>query len=563
MTVKWLFNAVEELKTEVAEVQDALNSSRALQDAERTEAQLALMRSDVSNLYVELENARIRNAKYEADIQVLKDELKGERAGARTTAEMCGKLKNQLKEAQLEWNQNWRILNEKSPLLENEISPYQPHPSRHQRILRQHVVRLEKSTKTLHKENYSLKSQLLKLQDDMKELQKRLNWKDELETLRKEKHGDNVNVNASLNKLMEIQSAQNANITNLTRQMSNFDKLHLSMLELLENVETIENKVDKTLPEFRKEISKLEIQVAESKSAISMFKEDQKNSIDSMKAIGFTVSTMQDKTGEDHEKLIRIDEMVKNLLKSTAIQTSKLHDHILKEESSSINVNATKATIHLVQELKSFESEYKSIVNKLPRDCGSVDGPAGLYLISPGDSEPILARCQDGWTTVQQRRDGSVDFNRNWNEYSNGFGSATGEHWLGNANLHRLTAANCSRLQINMRDIYGERWQANYDDFRVADYASGFRLFIDRYHGNASDAFAYQNLMEFSTVDNDRDISNTHCASNYEGGWWFSHCQHANLNGRYNLGLTWFDSSRNEWIAVADSEMRIKRRDVC
>ncbi|KAG5860837.1 Protein scabrous, partial [Gonioctena quinquepunctata] len=239
------------------------------------------------------------------------------------------------------------------------------------------------------------------------------------------------------------------------------------------------------------------------------------------------------------------------------------YDHILKAESSSKNLNATKSTIHLVQELRSFESEYKSIVNKLPKDCSTVEGPPGIYLISPGESEPILARCENGWTTVQRRYDGSINFNRNWNEYSNGFGSATGEHWLGNRNLYLLTKLNCSQLQINMKDIYGKYWQANYEDFRVADYAMGFKLHIGRYAGNASDAFDYQNSMEFSTVDNDRDISNTHCASNYEGGWWFSHCQHANLNGRYNLGLTWFDSSRNEWIAVANSEMRVKRRDVC
>lgn len=114
-----------------------------------------------------------------------------------------------------------------------------------------------------------------------------------------------------------------------------------------------------------------------------------------------------------------------------------------------------------------------------------------------------------------------------------------------------------------MKDIFGQYWQANYDDFRVGDHSTGFKLYIGRYHGNASDALNYQNLMEFSTVDNDRDISNTHCARNYEGGWWFSHCQHGNLNGRYSLGLTWFNSSGNQWLAVASSEMKIKRRDVC
>lgn len=389
-------------------------------------------------------------------------------------------------------------------------------------------------------------------------------------------------ISEKLFNVTEQQKINTISLQNLTKQSSNFDKLHLSMLELLENVETIENKVERTIPEFRSEISKLEVEVSEASSTISLLKEDQKNIINSLKAIGFSVSNMQDKTNEDHKHIEKLDGTIENLLRSSNIQTSKLHDHILKvnyfnfhllififfllyfqEETNLINVNTTKATIHLVQELKSFEKEYKSIVNKLPKDCSTIDGPSGIYLISPGEGEPILAHCEDGWTTVQKRYDGSIDFNRNWNEYSNGFGSCTGEHWLGNKNLYYLTKENCSQLQINMKDIFGEYWQANYGHFSVANYSSGFKLFVDQYKGNASDALNYQNLMEFSTVDNDRDISNTNCANNYEGGWWFSHCQHANLNGRYNLGLTWYDNSRNEWIAVAKSEMRLKRRDIC
>lgn len=562
LTIKWLYNTVEQLKTEVSEIQESLNSSKILEDHERAETKLTLLQSDMSNLNAELETARIRNAKYEAELQMLKEELEMAREKSRNTAEMCGKLKNQLKTVETEWDQNWKILNERSPSLENEISS---HPTRHQRIMKQHIIRLEKSTKTLHKENYSLKTQMMRMEEELKSLQKSLKWKENVKAiqLEKEKNTKYRILSDKINNLTETQISNSNSITNLTQQLANFDKLHLSMLELLENVETIENKVDKTLPEFRKEISKLEVQITESSSAISLYREDQKNMIDSMKAIGFSVSSMQDKTNQDHEKLKKIEELVNNLVKSHTVQTSKLHDYILKEESSSPNVNATKATIHLVQELKSFESEYKSIVNKLPKDCSSVDGPPGIYLISPGESEPILAHCEDGWTTVQKRYDGSIDFNRNWNEYSNGFGSATGEHWLGNRNLHYLTKMNCTQLQINMKDIYNHYWQANYKDFRVSDYSQGFKLYINQYHGNASDAMNYQNNMEFSTVDNDRDISNTHCASNYEGGWWFSHCQHANLNGRYNLGLTWFDNSRNEWIAVATSEMKIKRMDVC
>lgn len=44
---------------------------------------------------------------------------------------------------------------------------------------------------------------------------------------------------------------------------------------------------------------------------------------------------------------------------------------------------------------------------------------------------------------------------------------------------------------------------------------------------------------------------------------WFSHCLHANLNGRYNLGLTWYDLSRNEWVAVKNTIMMITKRHEC
>ena len=40
---------------------------------------------------------------------------------------------------------------------------------------------------------------------------------------------------------------------------------------------------------------------------------------------------------------------------------------------------------------------------------------------------------------AQRRYDGSVNFNRSWADYKDGFGSMDGEFWLGNEILHKLT----------------------------------------------------------------------------------------------------------------------------
>lgn len=209
-----------------------------------------------------------------------------------------------------------------------------------------------------------------------------------------------------------------------------------------------------------------------------------------------------------------------------------------------------------VKELEPVKREYEDLVSQLPRNCSVVTGTPGTYLIRPGRS-PVAAWCSYGETVIQRRYNGSVEFNRNFDDYAQGFGDSDGEYWIGLQNMHLMTLHNGSSMRIDMVDIYGGRWYAHYDYFSVSSVETGYALRLGGFKGNASDAFDYQNHMQFSAIDRDRDTSNSNCAANYEGGWWYSHCQHVNINGKYSLGLTWFDAARNEWIAVAASEMRV------
>jgi len=95
-----------------------------------------------------------------------------------------------------------------------------------------------------------------------------------------------------------------------------------------------------------------------------------------------------------------------------------------------------------------------------------------------------------GWTVFQRRMDGSVDFHLGWESYRTGFGNLNSEFWLGNDNLHRLTASGNMMLRVDMEDYDAARKYAEYTTFSVADASDNYRLAIDGYRGTAGDSMA-------------------------------------------------------------------------
>ena len=93
-----------------------------------------------------------------------------------------------------------------------------------------------------------------------------------------------------------------------------------------------------------------------------------------------------------------------------------------------------------------------------------------------------------GWTVFQRRLNGSLDFYRGWESYKNGFGDLNGEFWLGNDNLHRLTAADDVILRVDLEDFDGNTTYAEYTTFKVANEADKYRILFDGYRGTAGDS---------------------------------------------------------------------------
>lgn len=86
-----------------------------------------------------------------------------------------------------------------------------------------------------------------------------------------------------------------------------------------------------------------------------------------------------------------------------------------------------------------------------------------------------------GWTVIQKRLDGSVNFYRNWADYKQGFGNKLGEYWLGLEMIHTMTSHEVYELRIDMVDFKGNTYYAKYDMFRVNNETDGYRLAIGSY----------------------------------------------------------------------------------
>lgn len=165
---------------------------------------------------------------------------------------------------------------------------------------------------------------------------------------------------------------------------------------------------------------------------------------------------------------------------------------------------------------------------------------SGVYSVYPETIwRPIKVFCDmetagGGWTVFQRRKDGSENFNRKWLDYAFGFGDLSGEFWLGNEFIHRLTDTGPHELLIEMEDFDNEHRVAEYGLFSVGSNDEGYKLSVDFFTGNISDSLIpNHDGHQFSTTDHG---PSTHCSDMYKGGWWYYNCHNVNINGLYLKG---------------------------
>nr|KAG5692378.1 hypothetical protein BaRGS_007991 [Batillaria attramentaria] len=235
----------------------------------------------------------------------------------------------------------------------------------------------------------------------------------------------------------------------------------------------------------------------------------------------------------------------------------------------SVILNATDIQLKLKNRKM---SDCKEVQRRFPR--------SGVYTLTVGP-EHFPVYCDQttdggGWTVIQRRQDGSVNFDRTWQEYKDGFGHLTGEFWLGLDEMHWLTSSkNCS-LRIDLTDFHGNTAYAEYDSVSIHGPEDGYRLVVSGYSGTAGDGLMkpvrgatqkwhIANNQSFSTPDHDRDSCRCNCAADRGAGWWYYVCAQVNLNARYTHKeiidvdrLVWYPWKNSKTLKAADMKIRPK-----
>ena len=119
--------------------------------------------------------------------------------------------------------------------------------------------------------------------------------------------------------------------------------------------------------------------------------------------------------------------------------------------------------------------------------CKADKRTSDVYKINPDNGGAFDVYCDQttaggGWTVFQKRLDGSVDFDRDWDDYKRGFGNLSGEFWLGLDKIHRL-AKEATKLRVDLEDFSGNTAYAEYNSFGVGNEKSKYKLSLGSYSG--------------------------------------------------------------------------------
>ena len=198
----------------------------------------------------------------------------------------------------------------------------------------------------------------------------------------------------------------------------------------------------------------------------------------------------------------------------------------------------------------------------------------GVYEIVITGKQRLRVFCNmeedgGGWIVFQRRFNGNVVFDRTWDEYKEGFGDVSGEHWLGNKWLNILTKRETYDYYVLATSFQGNQVRKKMFGVTVENEALKYRIQFEQ-EGPDGPRYGMQRMngMMFSSIDQDNDLYDTSCSSQSggRGGWWYRSCFVTNMNGRYYQtsiesrdGVVWL-GVKNTWESLKETWLMIRPR---
>lgn len=207
---------------------------------------------------------------------------------------------------------------------------------------------------------------------------------------------------------------------------------------------------------------------------------------------------------------------------------------------------------------------------------------SGVYTIQPtGAPTPFTAYCDmetDGgkWTVILRRVNSTINFDRTYEEYVNGFGDLEGAFWAGLEKFYLLNQQGNVEVLVQMVDQRDTAGAAKYRKFRISGADTNYRLdtvatFTENVAGfpevPVGNALYYNRGAAFSARDQDNDLSARNCAAELVGGWWYKGgmCSRSNPLGEYlgeervyERGVLWAPF-RGKQHSLKSFEMKVRR----
>ncbi|XP_023032090.2 fibrinogen-like protein 1 [Drosophila willistoni] len=308
------------------------------------------------------------------------------------------------------------------------------------------------------------------------------------------------------------------------KYQTEIDNYKRQVKQLKENLENVQRQAEKDKEESLAEQKTINREKENLKENLATQKSDLDKAIKDLESKKKEFEEYQTKEKNSSNKIGELNSKISSLKKTLEKSETQLTDANHLVEKHSLQLNQTKE--YLIE-----------CRGKLPKpNCKNLS--SGIHQIEIPGIDPISALCEGdieggGWIVIHKRFDGSVDFDRTWTEYRDGFGNKKGEFFIGLENLHRITHSQTYELYVQLGFHNGTFQFDSYDNFKIGNETAKYKLeSLGEFKGTTNEVMKHNLNQAFSSFDQDNDQWNSNCAQWY-GAWWHKDCGSVSLNGKY------------------------------